>query len=794
MMPVNNLPLQSTSFVGREKERADIAALLADPTCRLLTLVGPGGIGKTSLSIQSASELASQFIDGVHFISLAPVASPDFLPSTIAGVLQISFFSMEEPHVQLMNFLRGKQMLLVMDNFEHLLDGAELLTELLQAAPNLKILVTSRERLSRREEWVFALDGLPYPTESAVDSLENYDAVQLFMHRARQVQNHFAFDQNIQAVLSICRQVEGMPLALELAASWLRTMSCAQIATQIENDIDFLTSSLRNTPERHRSLLKVFDQSWNLLSDAEQSVFMKLSIFHGGFDLEAAQHIANASLRLLAVLIDKSLIRLNTSGRYDLHELLRQYAAERLIQAQEFDATARRHLDYFTRFAGEAERCLFSVNQTVWFDKLETEQDNLRTALAFAVNRETGLQLAASLGWFFGERPHWNEGLSWLERSLAANPQASIFLRAKASHNTAALAGHLGDKERLISYCQQAITLAQTIHDDWNMAWALCHLGFFSVFHPGYDVNQLASHLEKSVAIFRRLNDQMGLAHSLVRLAWNALDRQDIPYARSLIEEAGQLADSVGDTIIIAWVNKTLGNIAQDRDNLRQARFHLEKSLEHFRQAKLPEACNMITIDLADVELQAENIERAEELYKESIKLHRTSLLNHPPIPDILAKIARIAQRQGLFERSARLLGAAQVWGIGKTATLLPDIDAFETGIATAQARMERTAFDEAWATGQAMTQDQAIAYALEDSPSTAKIPESSQQANQLLTERESEILALVADGLNSREIAQQLVLSVGTIRWYLKAIYSKLDVHSRSEALARAKSLNLLV
>ena len=258
-MSVNYLPLQPTSFVGREKECADITSLLADRGCRLLTLVGPGGIGKTSLSVQAASGLVSQFTDGVHFISLAPVTSPDFLPSTIASILQISFFSLEEPRVQLMNFLSRKQILLIMDNFEHLLDGAKLLTELLQAAPNLKILVTSRERLSLREEWIFPLDGLPYPTESAVDSLENYGAVQLFVQRARQVQIHFMFDQNVQAVLSICRQVEGMPLALELAASWLWTMSCAQIASQIENDIDFLTSPLRNFPERHRSLLKVFD-------------------------------------------------------------------------------------------------------------------------------------------------------------------------------------------------------------------------------------------------------------------------------------------------------------------------------------------------------------------------------------------------------------------------------------------------------------------------------------------------------------------------------------------------------
>ncbi len=792
-MPTNNLPSQPTSFVGREKELAEIAALLDDPNCRLLTLVGVGGIGKTRVAIQVATDQKLRFADGIAFVPLAPVVSHDVLATAIAGALGISFVGSEEPRIQLISYLCQKQILLLMDNFEHLLDGVGLVSELLQAAPGLKILTTSRERLNIQEEWVFALDGLSYPAEFFTDSTESYSAVQLFIQRARQVQAAFTLDENVQPVISICRQLEGMPLGLELAASWLRVMSCQQIEAQIASNLDFLTTPLRNIPERHRSLRAVFTQSWDMLSSDEQSVLMKLSVFRGGFDLEAAGQVAGASLPLMAGLADKSLIRPNASGRYDFHELLRQYAAERLNQAQEFDATVLRHLEYFTQFADEAERHLFGPKQIIWFDKLETELDNLRTALAFGLNREVGLHLAAALGWFFGERPHWIEGLSWLERALEANPKANTFLRAKASHNAAALAGHLGNKERLNSYCQQAMALAQSIHDDWNMAWALCHLGFFSVFYAGHDLNQLASHLEQSVAIFRRLNDQMGLAHSLIRLAWNALDRQDIHYARRSVEEAESLANKVDDTIIIAWANKTLGNIAQHSGNLRRARTRLEKSLEHFQQAKLSVACNMIIIDLADVELQSENIERAEELYKESIELHRTSLLNHPPIPDILAKMAYAAQIHGQFERSARLLGAAHQLGIGQTVTLIPDINGFEKSVATVRAQMGSTAFDEAWARGQAMTLEQAITYVLKDSPSPTKSPFSEPSVDQPCNERELEILRLMADGLNSREIAQHLYLSVGTVRWYLKQIYSKLNVHSRSQAIAQAREINLL-
>lgn len=792
-MPTHRLPLQPTSFIGREKELTEIAALLADKDCRLLTVVGPGGIGKTRLALEVARQQEPYFKDGVFDVALAPVVASDLVVTTIADRLGLNLRGQDTPQAELSQYLQDKQLLLVLDNFEHQIEASVLLSDLLQAAPDLKLLVTSRERLNLQEEWTVVLEGLAYPKDSSSEALESFSAVRLFLQRARQVHTKFSLQDHADAVITICQQLEGMPLGLELATSWLRVMPCEQIVVQMERDLDFLTTPVRNVPERHRSLRRVFDQSWRLLTLEEQAVFARLSIFQGGFDLEAALYVANASPRLLASLVDKSFIRQQTSGRYDLHELLRQYAAERLSQVQEFDAIAQRHLDYFTQFADEAERNLFGANQTIWFDKLEIEQDNLRSALAFGLNTEAGLHLATALGWFFGERPHWIEGLSWLERALEANPKANTFLRAKASHNVAALAGHLGDKERLNSYCQQAMTLAQSIEDDWNVAWALCHLGFFSVFYPGHDLNQLASHLEQSVAIFRRLNDPMGLAHSLMRLTWNALDRHDIQYARRLVEEVEGLADKVEDTIMIAWANKTLGNLAQDSGNLRQAHTYLEKSLDCFRQAKLPEYCNMITIDLADVELLSENIERAEELYKESIELHRTSLLNHPPIPDILAKMAYAAQIHGQYERSATLLGAAHQLGIGQTATLTADINGFERTVTGVRAQLASIAFDEAWARGQAMTLEQAITYVLEDSYPPTKPPFSEASVDQPLTEREIEIVQLLADGLNSREIAERLFLSVGTIRWYLKSIYSKLDAHSRSEAIARAREINLL-
>jgi predicted ATPase len=377
---------------------------LAVPTCRLLTLVGSGGIGKTRLAIQAAAQLAN-FAQGVYFVPLAPVGSPDLLASAIAGALQVSFYGSDDPTVQLVNYLREKHLLLLLDNFEHLREGTPLLTDILDAAPALKMLVTSRERLNLQEEWVLPVEGMQYPKGDEPGSIEDYSAVRLFVQSARRVQPAFTLADDVSAVIAICQHVEGMPLGLELAAVWLRVMSCRQIAVQLERSLDFLTTPLRNVPERHRSLRVVFEQSWRLLSESERRVLATLAVFHGGFDLEAAEQVAGASLSLLAGLVDKSLIRLNRSGRYDLHELFRQFASDKLAESGETAAATRRHFEYYAELAERAERHLYGPEQEGWFDRLAVDLDNLRAALAWSVRdeeAETGLRLAGSLGWFWG--------------------------------------------------------------------------------------------------------------------------------------------------------------------------------------------------------------------------------------------------------------------------------------------------------------------------------------------------------------------------------------------------------
>ena len=280
-----NFLQQPTPFIGRTAEVSEITGLLTDPNCCLLTLVGLGGIGKTRLAIQAARQLQAHFTHGVHFVPLQPVRSANFLVSAIADALDKPLPGPAEPETQLSNYLHDKEILLILDNFEHLLPqgGAEQLTRILSRAPKLKLLVTSREVLNLQEEWLYPVRGLPFPKNGQTDRLETYDAVRLFVERAQRVRRDFALAEEQAGVVRICHLVEGMPLALEIAASWTKTVSCEVIAGEIERNFNFLTTELRNMPERHRRMQAIFDQSWKLLTTAEQDVFKQLSVFQGGF-------------------------------------------------------------------------------------------------------------------------------------------------------------------------------------------------------------------------------------------------------------------------------------------------------------------------------------------------------------------------------------------------------------------------------------------------------------------------------------------------------------------------------
>lgn len=400
------LPTAPTAFIGRRSELAEITRLLNESDVRLITLIGPGGIGKTRLALQSAHLNIDRFSHGACFVPLAPLASAEFIIPALANALAVPVTDRAKLSQQIHTYLANKRMLLVMDNFEHLVDGAAQLEDLLQHAPDIKILVTSRERLNLEDEWAIEVSGLSYPWDEKEKELEQYSAVQLFLSSARRVSSSFALTAADRPYLvRICSRLEGMPLGLELAASWVRALSCREIAEEIERDLDFLTSPRRDASASHRSLRAVFERSWDLLDDEERAVLKRISVFRGGFSREAAAEIAGAGPAMLAHLVDHSLLRRGPSGRLEIHELLRQYAAQKLAEDPEEDAlTRQKHTRYFSAMIGRLRGDLTGNRQRPACEAVMAELENVRSAWRSGVESRDWQILAEmcqSLSWFY---------------------------------------------------------------------------------------------------------------------------------------------------------------------------------------------------------------------------------------------------------------------------------------------------------------------------------------------------------------------------------------------------------
>ncbi|HCB49019.1 MAG TPA: hypothetical protein DEP47_05740, partial [Chloroflexi bacterium] len=393
----NNLPLPLTSFIGREDEIAEITGLLEEPHCRLLTLVGPGGIGKTRLALEVAQGLVNPEMDasteplfpnGVYLVALQPVALPDDIITTIASAIGFEFYQARDPKAQLYRYLAKKCLLLILDNFEHLLDAIELIEELLAKAPQVDLLVTSRSALNLVQEWLYHLEGMAYPQDGPIDAPEAFGAVQLFVERARRARHSFSLVEEGKHVIQICQLVDGMPLGIELAAAWLRRLPCDEIAAELQRSLDILESDLHGLPDRHRSMRAVLSHSWSLLSREEREVLMKLSVFRGGFRREAAEYVASATLQNLSTLVDHSMLRLTITGRYEIHELQRQYAAEKLAERPELETAVRnRHCEYFADFMDQPPINLVGKRSKETMQALEADIDNIRLAWNWAVGQ-----------------------------------------------------------------------------------------------------------------------------------------------------------------------------------------------------------------------------------------------------------------------------------------------------------------------------------------------------------------------------------------------------------------------
>ncbi len=718
LLPTSNLMSQPTPFIGRESELRQITERLADPTCRLLTLVGPGGIGKTRLALQAAANQIGEYADGVFFVSLTPVGAITFIASAIASALQLSFYGQDDPEKQVVNYLRGKRLLLVMDNYEHLLGGITILADMLANAPHLKIMVTSRERLNMQEEWILPVEGLPYPDQSANGDINHYDAVELFVQTARRIQPGFEIAGNQAGVIDICRAVDGMPLGIELAATWLRAMPCSQIAEQIRHDLDFLVTPLRNVPERHRSLRAVFEHSWGLLSEVERDVVMKLSVFRGGIDLEAAEQVAGASLRVLAGLVDKSLVRVHAAGRYEMHELLRQFAADKLLQSDEAVETQDRHFQFFLTLAEHLEERLFGPQQLAALDRLEIELDNFRTALHRAGrigDVASGLRLAGALGWFWNRRTHWNEGRQWLVMFLVAAHDTAVQVRAKAVHHILELSWELGDPGFALKMSEEAINLVQIVGDTRIKAWLLTSMGFVERSETGLRRN----YLEKALALFRQLGDQWGTCEVLGRLAVAAMDEGDFSGAASMLVESIQLSRRAADRSVLGFSLCLMATAHwyEGKINVRTEQMYRE-SLGLFRELRYLNGISWALRGLGEIAYLQGEYNRANLYFQQSLTLAQ-QVSNKWYVGYCLISLADIARVQKQPERSVRILGAVSslVNALFAGNTHLDELDRrdYERIKAAARAHLDADTFEAAFAEGQRMTLDEAVIYALAD-------------------------------------------------------------------------------
>jgi predicted ATPase/DNA-binding CsgD family transcriptional regulator len=758
-----------TSFVGREHELDDVQRLLGDT--RLLTLTGTGGIGKTRLALHVASVVGPSFADGAVGVDLASLESPTLVPQAVAATLGVP----ENPGRPLLSMLaddlQKKQVLVVLDNCEHLLNAcAELADYLLRVCPDLKILATSREPLGIAGEVAWRVPSLAAPDltgDLSIECLAQSDAVRLFLERATAVMPGFTLtDQNARAVSEVCQHLDGVPLAIELAAARVRVLAPAQIAERLDDRFGLLTGGSRTAPPRHQTLRAALAWSYDLLSAAERLLFDRLSVFAGGWSLEAAEGVASCErgtdplaartslLDTLASLVDKSLVLAEAGAdgpiRYRLLETLRQYGQERLTERGDAEASRRRHADFFLSLAEHAGQELHGPEQRVWLARLAQEQDNFRAALGWSIERgeqEISLRLSGALAGFWRSRAYVNEGWEWLLRALKPGG-GSTAVRAQALNAAASLAHYRADHATASASYAESLALWRQLGDEHGIANALEGLGITEVNRGEPDLAE--SPLLESLARFRALGDRLGIAGCLSNLGNLAHARRELKHAGALFQESLVLAREQGDTWHTAYVLHAQGHLAWNQGD--------------------------------DA--------RAAALLKESLVLSG-ELEDRRGIAAGLESLALVAGGQHQADRAARLFGAAAslraVVGVGQRAWLRDD---FDLGVAATRAALGEAAFAAEHATGRAMLLDEAVAYALTDDhePATAepdRLASQSARGTDPLTPREHEVAVLVSRGLTNRQIAAELVIAEGTAANHVKHILTRHGFDSRVQIAA---------
>ena len=704
-----NVPLPPTPLLGRESELAALERLFKDPECRLLTLTGIGGIGKTRLAIAFALGQQAMFSNGVFYVSLAPINSVDSIVPAIAEVLGCSFsgpVDLKEQLVKHMSFRIKQSALLVLDNLEHLIAQssltADLVSEFLQRLPHIKILTTSRERLNLHGEWMYELHGLPVPPAEIAENLDDYSAAVLFMHSAQRIDTDFELSNpEKDEVVKICRLLEGVPLAIELAAAWVGMLTCGEIAQEIKSNIDFLSTTMRDMPERHRSLRATFEHSWKLLSVQERDVLSRLAIFRGGFDRSAAENVAGATLAILASLVSKSLVRHAPTGRYDLHEVIRQYAMSYLQEdLSHLNATCNRHSEYYLEFVRVREKALKSAAQQDAMRELIREMDNIRAAWVWAIQMKQFVLLGKSvrsLGWMFEVAGLLREGIEQLEQLTQALKQEAqseslgkalgtalvhqgllYFRKGQFVHSQElykesiailrpigdpllladalvflGIITHLrGDYDMSQALLQEGLTCAQAANDPWFAAFAILNLGYVDSQRGFYE--QGYQQMMQGLETWRGLGDPHSIAMGLNFMVPTLIGLGRFEEAKASMYESIALCEQTRNRWGTGTAYRFLGLVLAEQGQYTDAKTQLKKSLEIFREYVEGWDIARTLSYLGDVSLKAGDLPDARTRYQEALSL----ALNSQAMPiaiDCLVGLAQVDAQSGELVRAFQL-------------------------------------------------------------------------------------------------------------------------------------------